>query len=489
MRLLLFALLSAAVLAAFCSFGCAAVDSSRDLTVRWPNADERTVALLAEAGIQALVTDRTGGRRVIEPCRKAGIVPIAELESAASPEDLDRSAGEARAGGFAGIAYASFCSEEQVRAFAARQASLFQFVYVNAGQLRWRTEPAHAVLRAGQWPGVQLRDPSVASASEAPWVDSNIYLVAYLRGMFPDRAAVLGYRPDADAGAGKDRMLPFESVELAVIEALAAGGNIVLTLPDRFALALSEGKPQALAAWSSLAKTITFLRQHRGAFQAPVASRVAIVAGSLERDGELLNMMYRGNLSPAIAPERAIPALRAQGIQLLVLNGGGTAEAGRAALEFARAGGHVLAAPASEKESGDWLLATARKAKDEADHSSWAAGAGVIVFYKSPIGDPAEFVLDVTEKLGWSSRDLRLWNAPSAIGVLHRLPAGRLSVELVNYGSPVVPDLMVRVEGSYPKAVLHAPGAVAVPLKPLRRAGGTEIIVPSLERFARIELE
>ncbi|MGH9659671.1 MAG: hypothetical protein ACRD96_14070, partial [Bryobacteraceae bacterium] len=65
-------------------------------------------------------------------------------------------------------------------------------------------------LGGGLWPGVR-RPPNVAgrgdetaSASVEPWVDSNGYWIAYLRALYPRRAALLACKlPESD------RVVPF----------------------------------------------------------------------------------------------------------------------------------------------------------------------------------------------------------------------------------------------------------------------------------------
>src|SRR6266545_3855411 len=74
-------------------------------------------------------------------------------------------------------------------------------------------------------PAVEGRGDETASASRDPWIDINSYWVAYLKALYPERPAVLGY-----TAALGDRIVPFDSLELALIEARAAGGNYILSV-------------------------------------------------------------------------------------------------------------------------------------------------------------------------------------------------------------------------------------------------------------------
>src|SRR5687767_50061 len=78
----------------------------------------------------------------------------------------------------------------------------------------------------GLWPGIRKppavagRGDETASASREPWVDANGYQAGYLRALYPNRPPVLAYLPDKLG----DRSVPYDSLELALIEAWTAGG-------------------------------------------------------------------------------------------------------------------------------------------------------------------------------------------------------------------------------------------------------------------------
>ena len=131
-------------------------------------------------------------------------------------------------------------------------------------------------VKSGTWPGIHPLDTDVATASGGVWVDANSSLVAYLRGVFPDRPAILGYRPDEDAGVSANRAVPYDSVEIALADAFAAGGNVILSFPNDYRLALLRGEPQALAAWKSLGGLAALAKQHRDAVRTEPWSRTAV---------------------------------------------------------------------------------------------------------------------------------------------------------------------------------------------------------------------
>ncbi len=458
--------------------------TSDDLILRWPEADLRGLPLWREAGIGALWLpwEAPGERRaLLAACREAGIRTFAEIAGpAAAP------AGQVREAGFDGIVLLAAEDERAVRELAGGRRDLEWFVCLKPAQIHWRIEPARAVLLAGLWPGSRRGDPALAGASQATWLDANSYLTAYLRGRFPEREAWLGFRPDEEAGVAKDQRVAYSSVELALAEAMAAGGRWIVTLPEHYRQALLAGEARAQAAWKSLARTARFLREHAGAFRQPSAARVAAAVDGLEDCAEILNLLFRHNVSPAVVRFDAIPPYGRH--RILVAVGLARHPAGvEAALEFARAGGKVLAAPAAGGEEAWWQRGGARKTGGEEERDFYALGRGVIIAYREPVSDPGEFALDVIDALGWRTRDLRVWGASAIVGLLHRAPEGGLSVELLNYGG-FERDFLIRVEGVFSRATLRAPEAAPAALRAARRGSGTEVELARVNRVASLLL-
>ena len=286
------------------------INPDKDMLAGWSVLDARAVALLREAGFRAVFVpfgSDGDAASFARACREGGLVPVAEIAGATEEAALRKGIDSAAAAGFAGVAFDALPSEQATRAVAAERKDLVSFVFLKPEQVHWRIEPAHAVLREGRWPGMQPPDPSVASATESFWVDANSFVAGWLGGVHPERAALLGYRPDESAGVSKSRAIHLDSLELVLADAFAGGGNAILYFPEIHQKAILEGKQQALETWRSLADTTGFLKEHLPVFRSPAASRVAVAAGTFEQSGELLNMMYRRNVSPAVFPAASLP--------------------------------------------------------------------------------------------------------------------------------------------------------------------------------------
>ena len=115
-------------------------------------------------------------------------------------------------------------------------------------------------VKAGVWPGARASarnaDGSFSGgASRRAWIDANGYLVAWTKALFPGRAPLLAYLPDSHAGIAQGQVIAYDSLELALIDAWAAGGNYLLAPDAAYRNALLRGDPAAAAAWSQLGLT------------------------------------------------------------------------------------------------------------------------------------------------------------------------------------------------------------------------------------------
>ncbi len=397
-------------------------------------------------------------------CVAAGLLPYAELPPGAAAPPAE----------FRGIVL-------DTPDDLARHKGPNVFVHLNPDQISRDVSPAQPVLRFGQWPGVRSgpnvrgRGIEVATASREPWVDANSYLIAYLKDLYPRRSPLLGYRPEDPAASS-------QGLELALAEAVMAGGNAILALPGDYRAALLRGDDKALEAWRSLSRTSSFLRGQADVLHQPNRSRVAFAAGTLEQSGELLRLMFRRNLFPVVIPPQSVPsraAPRFRGLVMANLPPPSGPQRDRI-LAFARGGGTVI--------TTGWSPPGAAKTRSDPDRDFYTLGQGRIVTYRDPIADPSEFALDVIDILGVRTRDLRLWNAGAVIGHVQSSGA-RAIVHLVNYGDSIE-EFPARVDGLFRQATLREPGAATPrPLPAVKRGQTTEITVQRLSRLATIILE
>jgi len=343
------------------------------------------------------------------------------------------------------------------------------------------------VLTEGLWPGVarggdRLRDEEVASASRQPWVDANGYWIGCLRALAPQRPAVLGYLPDEKAGLTKDRVVPFDSLELALADAWAWGGNCLLTPEPGFREALAGGDERAAAAWSQFARTAAWLRKNVEWFRQPTLPIVSALVEPGTESAELANLMYRQAVSPALASAFDPPPANPGRILVLVaagINAPRIAVRNRILAHASEGATVVVDAPAGEAW---WRVAGMSVAREEDDRVFHKLGRGLVAAYRKPIEDPSEFALDVIDLVTHKQRAVRMWDAPAVLALL-----AQERLVLVNYGSPQHREFTVHVQGLYRRARLERPEAGGLDLRPARRGSAAELQVPGIDRVAVVE--
>ena len=479
------------VLLALVVQGATPVDPERGLIAWWPDATATSVELLRQVGVQAVITNVTASLTRAE----GGMTVLAEVEADAG------AVAKAKALGFGGVAVNAGADEAALKALLKAEAGYVAVVYLKPEQIGWDVSPALAVLRGGVWPGIAPRDPSVASASEGIWLDANSSLVAYLRAVYPKRPAVLGYRPDKDGGVPATRSVPARSVEVSLADAYAAGGHVILSIPDDYRVALMKGEARALTAWKSLARVAGFLQKQRATVRNEAFSRVAVIAGDLEQSGEILNLAYRRNLSPVVVPVKFAPPVSLDRFDVVAAANVPLTPAEIEALTgFVRRGGTVLAAPAAEDEKNPqwWTKAGGKKVGSAEDRDVYTLGKGRIYGYHGTVLDPGPFALDLKDAAadqapsedGIKNLDFRIWSADSVLGVMYRVGPKRMMLVLTSYGNNVRGDFLTGVRGRFREAkMLDASGGAASPIVLMPRAGRVEFNLKQLARTAVILLE
>jgi hypothetical protein len=345
-------------------------------------------------------------------------------------------------------------------------------------------------IRAGVWPGIQApRTPDggfIAGATARPWVDANGYLIAWLRALYPARPPVLGYLPDRDAGIGQGEAIPFDSLELALVDAWCAGGNYILAPDAAFREALLGGGAAAMAAWKQMGRTARWLKEQRPLFRLPPVPTITVLVEPGDATAEIANLMCRQSASPDLVPALRVPppdpALRAvmvaAGIRSL------SDSARKALLDHARAGATVVTDTA--EDTAWWRVPGLKPGAGFEDREFYGLGAGRIVAYKQAIADPGDFALDAIDLAG-ERRPVRLWDAPAAIAAVSSAgPRAKPVLRVVNYGSPIRPEIVARLPGVFGSATLLRPGSGPRGLRVYRRGGSTEVALPGLERVATV---
>ena len=405
------------------------VDLVRDLIARWPDPDAKDVPLLRQAGISAVLLEKPD-RPFADACRAAGLQTLLA-------EELQ---------------------------------------WATAGSVDAPPGSKPLVLSEGLWPGIARdpavagRDVEVASASRDPWIEINAHWIAYLRALHPTRPALLGYKPDLGS-----RAVPFDSLELALIEARSFGGNYLLAVEPVYRQGLTGGDAKALAAWSQLGRTARWLREHDSLFGQAILPVVTQLVEPGDETPEFAKLMYRRNVSPALesAARLGPPDPRRLLLAAVALKAPGDGLRKRL-LAHTESGTSVVV------DGPGWPTAGLRLLRKDEDRDIFEAGKGRLIAYRESIADPSEFALDAIDLVTHNRRAVRVWNAPSVVA----LATGRGVLQCINYGSPIKVEIQVRMQGAFTGATLLRPEAAPAELKVARRGTTSEVFLPELRRLA-----
>jgi hypothetical protein len=279
--------------------------------------------------------------------------------------------------------------------------------------------------------------------------------------------------------------VPFDSLELALIEAWTAGGNYLLALEPHYRDALLRNEAKAKSAWTQLGTTARWLRENIGLFRQPTVPIVTALVDGGGETAEIANLMYRRNVSPSLCADAAVPPADAENRLALVaanLEKPGP-ELVKRIIAHAQAGTSVITAGVT----GEQLrrAGASKPVRSESDREFFAIGKGQVIAYREPISDPSEFALDVIDIITHKQRAVRFWNAPAVIALVTASPKrGERLMHVINYGSPITMEVQARVRGQFRKATLLRPEAPSTALVAKTRGTTTEVFLPELKRVA-----
>jgi hypothetical protein len=427
------------------------LDLSLEVAVRWNEYDPKFVPLLKEGGITTVLLPNRN--EVFEAaCREAGL---------------------------------------KVQALAEVQ-------FLSLESINRATPNGLVALTNGLWPGVsrgpsQGQDEFSAGATEAPWIDANGYLIGILRILYANRPALLGYLPDEKAGVKPETLLPYDSLELALVEAWVNGGNYLLSLEPRYHARLLRGQAKALAAWRHLGRTARWLNKYVSLFRQATFPTITVLVEPNDGLAEIADLLYRHNASPALASAANPPAPNPLRRLALVAAGIHPPDGGirRRILSHAEAGTSLIVD--GPGENAWWREPQLKLVRSQEDRDFYSLGRGQVVAYREAISDPSEFAFDVIDIVTQKRRAARLWNAPTVIALATSCPPGanrgRALLHLINYGSRLDGELLAAIQGFYTRATLLRPEGPSLSLPAAKRGTTTEVTIPELGCVGVVVLE
>jgi len=270
---------------------------------------------------------------------------------------------------------------------------------------------------------------------------------------------------------------------LAVAEAGAFHGDLVLPLDEALQRGLSRRDVEAWALWNQVLSVLRF-SSDTGVLES--AANVGVVVDHLEADDEVLNLLGRHNISFQVFLASDLKAAELQSFDILILLAKTDEETAERIKSLAMRGATVVAVDAH----GKFPWQSSQPVQVNEHTTSYVVGSGKVLEFSEPVTDPETFAQDIRRLLGKSNALLSLWNGLTTIAVPYKDRRGRvIALELVNYALEPV-RVQVQLKGSFSSVRYESPEhGCCESLVPIKHDGFTEFVIPELRIAGRVRLE
>ena len=324
----------------------------------------------------------------------------------------------------------------------------------------------------------------VSSATEQPWINSNLALVGYDRAFHPTQTPVIDFKWELPDALQQKLGPSTEDYSLALAEAGALHSDLILNLHPSLEKALVSGSDEGWAAWQRIAKYIEFYLR---VGERPIAfpATVGVVTDNYDASYEPMNLMARHNIPCRVLPPGDLTPKALQGLDLIVVFAQPDEAATRQLARFVDGGGVAILVSIRNPFPGQ----SSGSRRVSGDSVIYTMGKGKVIELAKGVADPETFSKDVRRLLGEEKLPISLWNASTTIAIPYKVPGtSTATVELVNYSAEPMP-VQVRIKGSYSVVRYETPerGCCEV-LKPTHQDGFTQFDVPWLRIGGRVHL-
>lgn len=381
---------------------------------RWFSADPHSLDLLNGAAVNCLVVDQAHwSKGLVEEARRRGIKMLAVADSSWVPADAD------------GLV-----------ATDARVTGKLPVILVTPRN-GVHPELDLAATEQGVWPGLRVDKDAIATPSSAPWIDTNLGYLRYLRSQ--THAAIwLFDRPPPG------QVFPMRRYEQALSDAALAGAHWVIDPDDATARRLLAGDPGARKDWAELMALAGLLHSMPDVRALETYSRLGV---SVTRE------------TGALVSGGVLDMIGAQHIPFQVVKSG-----------------------AGMQQFFDF------------------ADPAVVKFPKTSVNRVLIRIEDVEElepiyrevqaEVGRTNFGLRVFNGAGVLSAPYALPENKgVVVLLVNYTDFKTEDITLHVQGVWKKATLEIPGSPPQPLNIYSVKTATAVEIPALDIFGVVRVE
>ena len=325
----------------------------------------------------------------------------------------------------------------------------------------------------------------VSSPSTQPWLDTNLAAVRLAETFHPDEMPVLydfhwelsdAVRKAPDPSAGE--------YALAIGEAEAIRGDVILDVAESLQEALATNQLAAWTLWNQVKQYIAFSSAAADGMRS--IANMGIITCDDRTNYEALNLLARHNLTfEAVRPQDLNTGRSNHWNALVVFCAPSNLESDLF-IDFAKRGGIVLLVD----QRGDYPWHSNKPVRQDQHSATFAEGSGEIVELREPVSDPEAFARDLRRLIGAERSALSLWNSLTTLVTGYRRQStGEAILNVINYAEVPV-SVQIQVKGRFASVQLESPeGGCCLPLRPSEHLGFTEFTIPRLVIAARVHLK
>ena len=384
---------------------------------RWFSGEPRSLDLLQGSSVNCLVVDRAHWTQsLVREGHKRGIKILALVDSGSSV------AIDGRDGTVVPARDAAPATQDASRIYLSTRDHIRDHGIVALDQ--------------GVWPGLRVDEEAIATPSSAPWVDTNLGYLRYLRSQ--TRAAIwLFNRPPAHS-------YPIRRYKQVLADAALAGAHWVIDVDDAMAKRLLARDTAALKDWRELLQFADF--QHKMP--------------------DVVGMKSYSHLGVSVAPETGafvsggvLDMIGAQHIPFQVVQQGSGMEQ-----FFDFPDNSVVKFP----KTSLGRISVLPKDVDELE----------------PLYRRVEVIVDRT------NYGLRVFNGAGLLSAPYELPNGKgVVVEIANHTDFAADTITLHVRGMWKKATMDVPGQPPSILSTYLVKTATAVEIKSLDIFGIVKIE
>jgi hypothetical protein len=324
-----------------------------------------------------------------------------------------------------------------------------------------------------------------SSPTAQPWVDSNLALVRLAQESHLDQRPLYSFAWDDSDPLQKQLGPSTADYELAVAEAGAFHGDLILDLSENLQKLLANDGPEAWTIWNQVRRFVDFYERGNRDVPESLAS-VAVWTDNASGSYEPVNLMARHNIPFRVLSREGLSKSSLKGIDVLVYFSTPTKEHGGVISDFATAGGTAVLVNAHG--AFPWQLTAPARHSEQAN--VYAVGKGRVIEFSGLIADPETFAQDIRRLMSKERTPVNLWNSLTTLVVPYRDPrTDEIVLEMINYEQAPL-QVQVQVKGTFASIRYESPEqGCCEPLTPEFVDGFTEFVVPHLMIGGRVHLQ